>query len=410
MHVEAPGSKSAAVCPRSASSPAGRRRPPPVLLAAAVAGALLPGIARAQFEPFAEVDGPSGVAVADTGDVAAVVGEPNRLVQFAPDGTPVTELPLPDELARSRIAVSSSESFQGGVLLSPTGRLEIVPAAEDEEGTAFELASADDPIEVEAPDLDAGGAGASLSLAGARFDDVAIAPPVAAAEGEPILLELFVAGATSGTGENAEGARPFLVRVRVDVAAKQAQILGVATSQGNASDPRSPSGVGVAFEEDDTGAVVEARAVTSIPTATHASDEGAGWTLVTVGSQFPEDARPEAAPQFAAEEQRIVSPGMTSDDAGNLYMIVAVGACEGSEGPGLRVVSPTETLCTELPATTAFGSADVGAARAGDPIYVNDEEGDAIVVSAAPPNVTPPVASRGEPRAWKAPARVAALR
>lgn len=410
MRVEASGSKSAAVCPCSASSPAGRRRRAPLLLAAALAGALLPGIARAQFEPFVEVDGPSGVAVADTGDVAAVVGEPNSLVQFAPDGTRVTELPLPDELARSRIAVGRWESFQGGVLLSPSGRLEIVPAAEDEEGTAFDLASAEDPIEVDAPDLDAGGAGAPVSLAGARFDDVAVAPPIAPAEGEPVLLELFVAGATAGTGEDHAGARPFLVRLRVDLATKQARIIGVATSQGNASDPRSPSGVGVAFEEDDTGAVEEARAVTSIPTATHATDEGAGWTLVTVGSQFPEDTRPEAAPQYAAAEQRIVSPGMTSDDAGNLYMIVAVGACEGSEGPGLRVVSPADTLCSELPATTAFGSADVGVARAGDPIYVNDEEGDAIVTSPAPPNVTPPVASRAESEAWTAPAGVAALR
>jgi hypothetical protein len=410
MHVEALGSQPAAVFPRSASSPAGRRRPPPVLLATAVAAALLPGAARAQFEPFAEVDGPSGVAVADTGDVAAVVGAPSSLVQFAPDGTRVAELPLPDELARSRIAVSLHESFRGGILLSPAGRLEIVPDADDVEGTAFELASAEDPIEVEAPDLDAAGAGAPVSLAGARFDDVAVAPPIAPAEGEPTLLELFVAGATAGTGDDHEGARPFLVRLRIDVAAKQAQIIGVATSQGDASDPRAPSGVGVAFEEDDTGAVAEALAVTSIPTATHATDEGAGWTLVTAGTAFPEDTRAEAAPQLVAEEQRIVSPGMTSDDAGNLYMIVSVGACEGSEGPGLRVVSPTETLCTTLPETTASGSADVGVARAGDPVYVNDEEGDAILVTAAPPNVTPPVASRSTSRAWTASAGASALR
>lgn len=410
MLVEAPGPRSAAVCPRSAPSPAaGRRRPSPVLAALAATVALAPGVGAAQFEPFVDVTAPSGVAVADTGDVAAVVGDPNSLVRFAPDATRLTEAPLPDELARSRIALSW-ERFQGAVLLAPTGRLEVAPAAEGQEGTAFELASAEDPIEVEAPDLDAGGAGAPISLAGARFDDVAIGPPIEVAEGAPVRLELFVSGATAATGADGEGVRPFVVRLRVDVAAKQAEITGLATTQGNAADLRSPSGVGVAFERDDTGAVTDALVVTSVPTATHATDEGAGWTLVTVGAEYPEDTRPEVAPRFVAEDQRIVSPGMSSDDAGNLYMIVAVGACEGSEAPGLRVVSATETLCTELPETTAFGSADVGVARAGDPIYVNDEEGDAIVVSAAPPNVTPPVASRAEAKAWSAPAAALRLR
>lgn len=405
MHVEASGSKSAAVCPRSASSAAGLLRRAPAVLAAAL-GALSPGMARAQFETFVDVTAPSGVAVADTGEVAAVVGEPNRLVRYSPDGAPVAVAPLSDDLARSRIALGRWESFQGAVILSPTGTLEIVPAAEGQDGTVFELANADDPLEVQAPDLDATGTSAPLTLAGARFDDIAIAPPLAAAQGAQSPLELFVAGATAGTGANGEGARPFLVRLRVDLATQQGEVTGIATTQGDASDPRSPSGVGLSYVLDENGAPSGTVVVTSLPSATHASDQGAGWTLVMVGAEFPEDDRPEAAPQWLQEEQRIISPGMGHDDQGNLYMIVSVGACEGSEGPGLRVSSATETLCAPLPATTAFGSADVGVWKAGDFIYVNDEEGNAIVAAAAPPNVTPP-ASPAAARGWFAPGTAA---
>lgn len=364
-------------------------------LAIAIAALALPRAAAGQASRFADVPLPTGILVNDQGEVVVVSGEPATLIRFTADGARAAETPLEADRARSRLAWGTAMGFHGAVLLSPGGALEITPLGENApEGAVFQLA--EQPLTIEAPDLDAASAPATLQLQAARFDDVAVGPAVVPPGGGPAPLDLFVTGLTA-MDDLGNGGRPFLIRVRVDLVAKQAQLAGLATTQGPVIVPPFPSGVGLRHERGPDGAPTNVSVVTSFPSKTFAQGTDAGNVLVTVGAGFPEDTRPEAAPTWfqdhRGETKIYAASGMGTDSAGNLYMVVAIGACAGSQGPGVVVYSPGDVKCAVLPETTASGGSDVGVGTAGEPLYVTDEPGNAVLRLDAPPNVTPPPAA-----------------
>jgi hypothetical protein len=385
--------------PASSAVSAGRRRRGAAVAAAvlaALAALLVPRGAAGQVEKFVDAPGPTGLLVNDQGEVVAVTAQPPTLVRFGSDGARLAESPLPDDRARSRLAWGTPQGFHGAVMLSPAGALEITPLGDNApEGALFELGSSDGPVSVDAPDLDASSAPATIALQGARFDDVAIGP-MAAGTTAPTTLDLFVTGLTAGDAQG-NGARPFLIRVRADLSAHTAQLAGLATTQGPNLPPPFASGVGVRYTVGADGAITSPAVVASFPTKTFSRNGSTGDRLVTVGAGFPEDTRPEAAPAWFTDAKgqtvNYASSGMGTDSAGNLYMVVAVGACAGSPGPGVVLFSATDTRCAQLPDTTASGSSDVAAGKAGEPIYVSDEQGNQIVRIQPPPNVTPSAAS-----------------
>jgi hypothetical protein len=392
MHVDRPCESPVPAPAHETTRPRPRRRGAAgtAIAFAALAASLVPRHAAAQAEKFVDAPGPTGILVNDQGEVVAVTARPPTLVRFGVDGTRASESPLPDDRARSRLAWGTAQGFHGAVMLSPAGALEITPLGENApQGAVFELGGTQSPVSVEAPDLDASNAPATIALQGARFDDVAIGPVAAAT---PNTLDLFVTGLTAGDASGA-GARPFLVRVRADLAARQAQIAGLATTEGPNVPPPFASGVGLRYTVGADGAIVDPAVVASFPTKTFSNNGSTGDRLVTVAAGFPEDTRPEAAPAFFKNDKgdtvNFASSGMGTDSAGNLYMVVAVGACASAPGPGVVVFSATDVRCAQLPDTTASGSSDVAAGKAGEPIYVSDEQGNEILRIPPPPSVAP---------------------
>lgn len=351
---------------------------------------------------FATLPAPTGILVGTDSNVA-VLSEPTEgttLVAFAPDGTRQAEERVestpPDRFARGRLAWLERGPFKGAVLLGRGGTLH-VELEDVEEALEVELAEL---AALEAADLDAAGAPAQLDLAGARFDDVAVVPGVRAAlrPGTEPAFDVFVTGATAA----AAGARPFLLRVQI-ASTGSFTARALATTQATVTDPEHRSGVGTFIPPSELPFPDRPAAVfAALPTKASSSTPARVDTLVAVGARYPEEtALPPTIVTDEGAPVTLTSGGMTSDRGGNLYVLVAAGACTPEGGAGVVTVTNAgdEDGCLPLPAPAGPGGAyvDVAADKVGDPVYVTNEKGNVILklpVAAGATTTGPQAAAR----------------
>jgi hypothetical protein len=341
----------------------------------------------AQATTFATLPAPTGILVGPEGEVVVVSDPPTgtTIVSFGPDGTRMGETPVestpPDRYARSRLARIERGPFLGAAQLTGAGILRVeLEAVED--AFEFDLATASG---LEALDLDAGGEPAQLSLAGARFDDVAVAPGLVTGQrpGTQPTFDVFVTGATAPGA----GARPFLLRVRVEPPGT-ATVGAMVTTQGTVADPEHRSGVGTFILPSDAPAPERPIAVfAALPTRASAATPRALDTLIVVGAGWPEDTTAVAPTIVTVEGTPVAftSQGMTNDQVGTLYAVVASDACAPDGGPGvvsLRTVdADIVDACAPLPPAAGENGryVDVAAGDLGEPVYVTNERGGTVL-------------------------------
>jgi hypothetical protein len=160
------------------------------------------------------------------------------------------------------------------------------------------------------------------------------------------------------------------------------------TTQGTVADPEHRSGVGTFIAPSDAPAPDRPVAVfAALPTRASAAAPRAVDTLILVGAGWPEDAA-AVAPTIVTDEGTPVTftaQGMTNDQAGTLYAVVASEACAPDGGPGvvsLRTVgADVVDACAPLPPAAGERGAyvDVAVGDLGDPIYVTNERGGVVL-------------------------------
>jgi hypothetical protein len=340
-----------------------------------------------QATTFATLPAPTGILAGPEGAVVVVSDPPSgtTIVSFGPDGARLGETPVestpPDRFAHSRLAWIERGPFVGAAQLSGAGILRI-ELESVQNALEFDLATTSG---LEAPDLDAGGTPAQLSLAGARFDDVAVAPGLVTGQrpGTEPSFDVFVTGVTA----TAAGGRPFLLRVAVRPP-DTASVRAIVTTQGTVADPDHRSGVGTFFPPSDAPAPDRPVAVfAALPTRASAANANALDTLVVVGAGWPEDGS-AVAPTIVMTDGTPVTftaQGMTNDRAGTLYAVAAADACAPGGGPGvlaLRTVgADVVDECAPLPPAAGQDASyvDLAVRDLGDPAYVTNERGGVVL-------------------------------